>query len=75
MLKRTTATWLCRSTRHPDHDWNMFTLHGEVPTPDAEGGVPVGDTRELGSGTPVIGTGSSSHAAHISKEVPVEGNG
>jgi|MudIll2142460700_1097286.scaffolds.fasta_scaffold687556_1 hypothetical protein len=46
MLKRTTATRLCRSTRHPDPAWNMFTLHGDVPTPDTEvpggaGGRPI----------------------------------
>ena len=77
MLKRTTATRLCRSTRHPDHDWNLFTLHRDVSTPDAEvpGGVPVGDPASKQLVPSMKGTGPSLHAPHISKEVPGEGNG
>ena len=55
MQKRTTATRLCRSTRHPDHDWNMFTVEGEIPSPDSEvepvPGVPLGDPLILNDGS------------------------
>jgi len=44
MQKRNTSTRSCRSTRHPDHDWNMFAVEGEIPSLDSKvESVPVGD--------------------------------